>query len=222
MARPPLIDHEAAALLHQVEEATRLLSTTEAVPPSVGELIDRLSDELDDGTRLDGIDPYLGQALLAATLSVDKAYRSADEELQGRRVRLGLERVRQALRDIVDAAPVDESRSAKQSAQWLARTVSVPQPELAALARVSSRTWQRWVSEESAARPEAEAEARVRALARVTAHLRHVFTGPGVVRWFERPHPDLNGQAPRTLLDDPLMLPRLIHLAARSRSTTAS
>jgi hypothetical protein len=49
-----------------------------------------------------------------------------------------------------------------------------------------------------------------------------VFTAPGVVRWFERPHPQLSNHSPSELLDDPLQLPRLMRLASMSRSTLGS
>lgn len=62
----------------------------------------------------------------------------------------------------------------------------------------------------------------VLAAARIVSHLRHVFTGPGVLRWFERPHPQLAGQTPQTLLSDPTEIPTLLRLASLSGSPLAS
>lgn len=214
----------AQDLYARVDSAQRSMTTARTVPAEVALLIDDVADQLDRQllpTGLDSVDPYLGQALFAAALAGEKGLRAADEEQRRQRVRLALERMRQALRDLVDEAPTHETVAAKSVAQWLDHVVSVPQAELAALLGVSPRTWQRWVSDAGRG-PEGDDEARVRGVARVVAHLRHVFTGPGVLRWFERPHPELTGEPPKSLLADPLAVPELVRLASRTRSTMAT
>ena len=218
------MDEVAVKLFSEVDSAVRSMPGDPGVPEDVQELVDRIADMFSSSPerRLAGVDPYLGQAFLSALLACEKGVRAADEHERRRRVRIGLERVRQALRDIVDEAPASEARSTRELAQWLAETVPVPQSEWAELLGVSARTWQRWTSPSGTAAPEGDDARRIRAVARIVAHLRHVFTGPGVLHWFERPHPDLGDAPPATLLSDPLELPRLTRLAAGVRSTIAS
>lgn len=168
-----------------------------------------------------GTDPYLGQSVLAATLACEKALRAETEELVAARLRLGLERLRQALRDLLDQAPTADTRPAKQVARWLVERVTVPQPQLAGLLGVSPRTLQRWLSASDPAGPDGDDEVRLRAVARVASHLQFVFTGPGVLRWFERPNPVLAGEPPLALLSDATEIPTLLRAASLSRSTLA-
>ncbi len=215
----------AADWYGEVERAGRAMATASVVPEAVASIIDAIADYLGDypaRSFLAGSDPYLGQAVLAATLACEKGLRAANDDMARQRVRLGLERLRQALRDIVDESPTADTRPAKDVARWLVQQVSVPQTQLADLLGVSSRTLQRWVSTTDSSAPEDNDEARLRAVAQVTSHLRHVFTAPGVVRWFDRANPHLDGVAPRELLTDPLELPRLMRLASLSRSTLSS
>lgn len=203
----------------------RVMATASDVRESVEALVDQFDVLLyaDSPERgLAGLDPYLGETLLAGAVVCLKGLRDDDVDQRRKRVRLGLERIRQALRDIVDEAPATEVRSSKEVAQWLADTMSLPQTRLAELLGVSPRTLQRWLSDTGTAHPEGDDEARLRAVAHVVIHLRHVFTGAGVVRWFERPHPSLDDRPPASLLDDPLAYPTLNRLAARARSTIAT
>lgn len=214
----------AAAWYDELATASQRMAVRRVIPADVAELVERMAEQLagEPHTFFAGTDPYLAQVVLASALACEKALRDDNEELASSRLRLGLERLRQALRDVIDESPTSDLRPAKEVARWLASQVAVPQPQLAALLGVSPRTWQRWLSESDAATPNGDEEARLRAVARVTSHLRHVFTAPGVIRWFERPHPQLADQPPSTLLGDPLQLPRLMRLASMSRSTLGS
>jgi putative toxin-antitoxin system antitoxin component (TIGR02293 family) len=231
MGTPALVDVPRTAeslagiWYDEVESAGRRMSTLRTVPDDVAELVERIAEHLGGEpprSFFAGTDPYLGQVVLASALACEKALRAASEELASTRLRLGLERLRQALRDVIDESPTADTRSAKEVTRWLGAQVTVPQAQLAALLGVSPRTLQRWLSDSDPAGPDGYDEARLRAVARVTSHLRHVFTAPGVVRWFERPHPQLSNQSPLELLGDPLQLPRLMRLASMSRSTLGS
>jgi putative toxin-antitoxin system antitoxin component (TIGR02293 family) len=214
----------AAQYLPRLEDAQRSMMLQRDIPPEVGELVDELAERLDavaTPSAYDSVDPYLGQTLLSALLASEKGLRASDEDDRRRRVRVALERVRQTLRDVADEAPAGESAETKRVVKWLAETLSVPQGDIATLLGVSARTLQRWLLAEGPS-PEGADEARVRMVARTVAHLRHVFTGPGAVRWFMRPHPALDGRRPVDLLEDPLDAPKLVRLASRSRSTIAT
>ena len=68
--------------------------------------------------------------------------------------------------------------------------------------------------------PAGDDAARIRAVGNVVNQLRHSFTGPGVMAWFDRQHPVLRSR-PIELLDDPLNYPELLGAATASRATTA-
>jgi DNA-binding transcriptional regulator YiaG len=72
--------------------------------------------------------------------------------------------MRQALRDILDAAPTSEARTSKEVVRWLGETLSIPQARLAAMLGVSHRTLQRWLAPADQTAPEGDDEARVRAV----------------------------------------------------------
>jgi putative toxin-antitoxin system antitoxin component (TIGR02293 family) len=148
--------------------------------------------------------------------------RHDDPTLARRDLRLGLEQVRQALRDMLDEHPVRSDRDPKELVRWLADTTSVSQHDLAEVLEVAPRTLQRWLSASDTAAPSGDDEMRVNVVSRIVSHLRHSFTGPGTVRWLQRPHPQLDGRPPLTLLHDEASFPELVHLAARARSMVAS
>jgi hypothetical protein len=81
------------------------------------------------------------------------------------------------------------------------------------------RQLQRWLSEDGSD-PQADDAARIRAVGSVVNQLRHVFTGPGVMSWFEREHPVLK-QRPIEMLEDPLCYPAIVAAATAARSQTA-
>jgi uncharacterized protein (DUF2384 family) len=225
MTAPAGFEDGLHEFLDEVTKAGQVMAVAPDVPEPVEALVRRFEGLLyaDAPERgLADIDPYLGESLLGGAVVCLKGLLDEDLDQRRRRVRIGLERIRQALRDIVDESPAGDSRSSKDVVRWLADTMSVPQTRLAGLLGVTPRTMQRWLSETDEARPVGDAEARLRAIAHVTSHLRHVFTGPGVVRWFERPHPSLDDEPPETLLRDPVAYPLLNRLASRARSITAT
>jgi uncharacterized protein (DUF2384 family) len=221
----PTFDAEAKALLHDVNRATELLSTSKNVPNEVEELVDQFDARLharDSASRLASVDPYLVADLLGGGLLCLKALRHESPDLERHDLRLGLEQVRQALRNIVDETLVSDDRGPKELLFWLVETISVPQGDIARVVGVSRRTLQRWLSSADSAVPAGNNEARLRVVARIVNHLRHSFTGPGTLRWLERPNPQLHGAAPLTLLADESRFAQLVQLAATARSMTAT
>jgi putative toxin-antitoxin system antitoxin component (TIGR02293 family) len=215
---PPAEAHnELANVLAQVAFATHLLRQGEDIPGEVVSLIDELDTKLhaDSPLRLE-VDPYLSTMLFAGALRAVKSLRHDDLSTRRRDVRVALEQVRHALRDIVDRSPFAADVPVRDVLTRLASQLNVPQADLADLLGVSTRQLQRWLSANGAPLS-GEDEARVRVVAEIVNHLRHVFTAPGALAWFRRPHPHL-GEAPMELLKDPSTYPRLRDLAVGSRS----
>jgi hypothetical protein len=210
--------HEAAA------EAGRHLATARVVPAEVGRVVAEVSEarEATPETELAAVDPYLVLALDRGLLGAWRALRDGADAARRDAVRVAVEQIRQALRDLGDDAPVADTRPAKDVARWLGEVLDASQADVAALLGVSPRQYQRWVSASDPAEPRGADAHRLRAVARLVAHLRHAWTGPGVVAWLTAPHPALEGHAPVSLLDDPDQLPRLRGLAASTRSTRAA
>jgi uncharacterized protein (DUF2384 family) len=220
---PLVTDDLAAGLLAEITAGTVELAARETVPASVRDLVRELPARLRADTPAAAFagDPYLTESVYAGAARAAAAQLADDPRLARRETRLALEQVRQALRDIVDGRPADEDVPPAVVARWLEGTLTVPQAEVARLVGTSARTWQRWLA---GAQPEPDALARLRRIARLAMHLRHSLTGPGVARWFERPHPLIKegGGCPADLLDDPGEYARLQALAAGTRATQAS
>ncbi len=215
----PLIEL-ASEYLPRVNGAQRLMTLEREIPAEVSQLVDELADRLTEPSSYTAVDPYLSNSLLAALLAGEKGLRAANEDDRRSRVRIALEQVRQVLRDVADEAPTAESTDTARVVRFINDTLSVPQHDIAELLGVHVRTLQRWLK--GGAMPEGDDEARVRMVAKTLAHLRHMYTAPGVVRWFSRPHAALGGRRPLELLDDPVEAADLVRVAAQSRSTVAS
>lgn len=123
---------------------------------------------------------------------------------------------------LAERQPVAEDQPIKEVLQWLDAKLTVPQRRKADLLGIGERTYQRWVSANEAAAPDGPQELRARVVARITAQLRHVLTGPGVVDWFETPTRELDGVAPIDLLYDASATQRLLKLAVAPRSFSAA
>lgn len=214
---PESLRTELAKVLEQVGSATKVLRRSENVPEDVERLIDDLDTKLhaDTPLRLE-VDPYLSTTLFAGALRAVKGLRHDNASERRRDVRIALEQLRHALRDIVDGSPFAADVPVRDVLVRLANSLNVPQADLADLLDVSIRQLQRWLSPDGPSLSGAD-EARVRIVAQIVNQLRHVFTAPGVLAWFRRPHPHI-GRAPIELLDDPSSYPRLRNFAAASRS----
>lgn len=111
-------------------------------------------------------------------------------------VRIALQRVQDALAQIVATGPVRDSRDANEVARWLAETLAdVSRQRLADIPGVDRRTFTRWMSE-AATRPADEDARKLRTMARTVNLLLRGLTAAGAVRWFELPNPQLEGRSP--------------------------
>lgn len=209
---------ELDALLARVNDATKLLQRSSTVPIEVVQLIDSFESTLGAATPLHlEADPYLTTTLWAAAFRAEKGLRHDDDERQRRDVRVALEQFRHALRDIVESRPYDDGAPVRDVLIRTADAVGVPQKTLAELLGVSVRQLQRWLAP-GGPEPAGDDAARIRAVGNVVNQLRHSFTGPGVVAWFDRNHPVLKTR-PIELLDDPLCYPELLGAATAVRAT---
>lgn len=208
---------ELDELLGRVNDATKLLQKSATVPDSLAQLIDSFEPALSAATPLQlEADPYLTTTLWAAAFRAEKALRHDNAESRRRDVRVALEQLRHALRDIAADRPWGDDAPVREV---LARTVQVlaaPQRDLAELLGVSVRQLQRWLAEDGP-EPAGDDAARIRVVGRLVNQLRHAFTGPGVLAWFGREHPRL-GVRPAALLSDPLRYPELLGAATSARA----
>ncbi len=220
-----LLDPESARRLEaQLRDANLKLAHQREVPLDVDKLIRNLSRDVVEipASEAKRIDPYLlltiHQGVLLARHALD-----LDKPAQQRRLlRVALEKLRQAVRDVIEGIPTNEDQAAKDVVRWLVEALDVPQAHIARVLGVHPRKFQRWVSPTDPTEPHDEDALRVRVVARITSNLRHSFSGPGVVAWLERPHPELKGKAPKQLLDKRQNLQDLTSLAAAARSSAAT
>jgi uncharacterized protein (DUF2384 family) len=221
----PLFERVSAEeLAERLDRANSLLAEEAVVPNQVPDLIQELGDRADQMSSVDlgAVDPYLLLAFQRGLIGSLRALDLPDESQRRRQLRVSIERMRKALRDFVEEVPVGEAESPKEIARWLMEVLDVPVARLAELLDVSPRTYQRWLSPSATTTPHGDDALKLRVAARIANHLRHVFTGPGVVRWFDRPHPQLKGEAPILLLRHSERLNELVNLAAASRSSAAT
>lgn len=220
---PWLDEHSISTLLTELTEASSALARAATVPLEVRELVRALPQRLHADAPSNALagDPYLAKNAFAGAARAAAALLAPDLRAARKEARLALEQVRQALRDILESRPVDEDVPPEQVAAWLEDTLRLSQHQLADLVGTSARTWQRW---RNGTQPDPDLLTRLRRIARLTMHLRHALTGPGVARWFTRPHPLIeDGRGcPADLLDEPDGYRHLLVLAAGLRSTQAS
>ena len=211
------------AVVHELAEANGRLALEREVPASIIGLIEDLAMAISeaDAAALALIDPSLWIQIQAAALRSQSAT-SLDDREQRRAVRIALEQIRFLFARLAERQPVSEDQPIKDVLAWLDDKLTVPQRRKADVLGVGERTYQRWISPSEAAEPEAEQEHRVRVVARVTAQLRHVLTGAGVVDWFETPMDELAGEKPLDALGDPTAVERVLHLAVAPRSFSAA
>lgn len=177
----------------------------------------RLADALPHTPEpLTEMDPYLRSAMLTAVIHALVA-ESNDNRSE---VRLAVERLRQALRDVVDEHPVWRA-GPRHAAMWL-REQGLTVHQLAEVLAVSEATVRRWTSSDEDVEPSGENADRLVVIAKIVNHLRHAMTPRGTVQWLLRPHPGLEDRRPVDELKDPDSYRRVVHLASGSRSFVAT
>jgi len=215
---------DAAITELAIADQNLLLARLDEIPEALAWWLRDLADEVSalPEQAMFRVDPYLMVALQRSLLGAVRVLDLEDSGEARRQMRIRLEQMRQVFRDIAEGVAVYEERPAKELARWLVGALAAPQARIAALLRVSGRTFQRWVSDNDVSEPEGEELRRLRIVAAVTNHLRHALTGPGVIAWFERPHPLLGDHRPADLLDEPDAAARLTAVAASARSHFAA
>jgi hypothetical protein len=165
---------------------------------------------------LSDMDPYLRSALLTGVIHSLRAVDQSDRS----ELRVTVERVRQALRDLLDERPVWRA-GPKDAAVWL-REQGIPLSDLTVLLSASETSVRRWANREDDTAPSADNADRVMVVAKIVNHLRHAMTSRGAVQWMQRPHPELDDRAPIEQLNDPASYRLVIHLASGTRSVVAT
>ncbi|HWE68515.1 MAG TPA: hypothetical protein VG298_17880 [Acidimicrobiales bacterium] len=205
------------SLFEAVSRATTSLRRSrDRVPADVAELVDSLDSVLHAEAPLSwDVDPYFAATLYAGALRSMKALRLDDAAEQRRDLRVALEQVRHALRDIVDGQWVSESAPVRDVLDSLVQMLRVPQPDLAPLLGISTRQLQRWLAGDGAG-PSGKDEARIRMIAQLVNQLRHAYTAQGVPAWFDHEIPGMKS-TPLQLLEDPIHFPELMAAARGAR-----
>jgi len=123
-----------------------------------------------------------------------------------------VERLRHVLRDALDehvSGVTDDTAAVMRDLRaWLPTTT---RNQLAELLGVERRTLPRWEKQEG--RPP---RARLGAVARLVAVLRHSWTEQGIVAWFYRPRRELGGRTPIEALEDAAFDEEALISAARA------
>lgn len=202
----------APALFELAGEVGTALETS-VTTDVVAEQIRRLAAGIPETPEpLGGMDPYLRSALLTAVIHAMRAEETNDRA----ELRVAVERIRQALRDLLDEQPVWRS-GPKDAALWLRqRNLSVG--DLTELLNASETTVRRWANPEDATEPSGDAGDRVMVIAKIVNHLRHAMTPKGAVQWLLRAHPALDDRRPVDELKDPTSYRLLVSLASGTRS----
>lgn len=126
------------------------------------------------------------------------------------------ESIRHIVRDALDedVSPEVDLNSKESVARWLVGELDgVPRTELAELAGVDVRTFQRWLGGIGGGVPH-----RAQVLVKLIAILRSAWTPKGVAAWLTRPRHDLQGAAPIDLMSDASLEPELLRAARRGRA----
>jgi hypothetical protein len=126
---------------------------------------------------------------------------------------LNIEAMRHLLRDALDGHVEGGEESIAEVVEELGKWLPhVNQAELADLMDVSKRQYQRWASMRTAP------SRRAQIVSRLIAILRRSWTPAGVVAWFYRSRPELQGHAPVDVLDDTLYEQELFRTVRQGRA----
>jgi len=222
------LDSELEALKASFEELLASFSDAfgevVARPDLDGSIEVRLADV---ANRLRNLKPELealdfdveqSAALFSAIVDVDRAVQAEHEDFDRfEQMLLGIERIRQVIRDAIDESVGGVDADRRRQLEALENGLpGVKQIQIAELLGVDPRTVRRWSERPGRADP------RLSLVARLVSILSHAWTPAGVVAWFDRPRRELDGRAPRSLLDDPANERVLIAAARSSRNQYGS
>jgi hypothetical protein len=198
-------------------------ATQEEVDPS---FVDRFRDtarrlfELNEELHEEDFDP---RVLAEFRGIIINAIKDVAEAEQGRpldtidSLLIHAEQLRHLVRDALDGHVGGVGQSSKEVMENLREILpSIRQVELAALLGRSQRQVQRWSTQDG------PPPRRLELVARISALLRHSWTEEGVVAWFFRPRPDLEGKKPVDLLDDAAREDAILTAARRGRAQHGS
>lgn len=225
---PVLDEQDRAALLEVDDELSGLQAALEAAAQSnavdhdafdrlretAHEAVARVNGKLPMHIDADARDEIRRRLLEMLTLKFEEGglLDLADRAL------IEAEAVRHVVRDLLDEQPPvelrDEGATIRMLEAWLP-SLSVGQ--LSELTDVSVRQLQRRRRDGGGV-----TSARLQLVARLIATLRHAWTDRGVLAWFAKPHPELNGKAPMELLNDSERERDLLLLARAGRAQGAS
>lgn len=97
---------------------------------------------------------------------------------------------------------------------------SLPSNNGRGLVDTSERSWQWW---QTAMTPSSSDAGRLCLVARAVGHLRFALSPQGIIDWFRRPHPTLDGRSPHEVLHaESAGAERIARLAAMVRVTVAT
>lgn len=217
--------HNPEAVVHDLQQATGRLSTSETVPESVVGLVTDLCEDIAD-THLDeasDVSPAAWIAIQAAALRALGAVHEGDERERRRRLRLLVEELRFRLARLAEDQPVSDGRPIKDVVRWVDQTWNVSQSVKGNLFEVSDRTWQRWASPNETSAPTGDEDRQVRLVARLVNDLRFLLTANGVLDWLTAELPDLGGRTPLDVVRDGEIegLQQLLAVVRRARSGAA-
>lgn len=225
---PVLDEQDRAALLEADDELSALQAAVDAAAQSnaiddealerlrgtAQDAVARVNDKLPMHVDADARDEIRRHLLEMMTLKFDEGglLDLADRAL------IEAEAVRHVVRNLRDERPPvelrEEGATIRMLEEWLPNlTVG----QLSELTDVSVRQLQRRRRDGGGT-----TSARLQLVARLVAILRHAWTDRGVLAWFAKPRPELEGKTPLELLDDPQRERDLLLLARAGRVQGAS
>ncbi len=211
------LDEAASSFGEALDEVGSRPDVDESLQGRLADVAQRLKDLQPRIQDLD-FDVEQSAEMFSSMLEVDRAVHSDGDELDRfEQILLGVERVRQVIRDALDEFTGGRSADRQDLVRRLEEHLpGVSQEELAALAGVTARTWRRWAA--SSGQP----SERLLLVAKLVQILHHAWSPKGIDAWFHRPRRQLDGRTPLDLLADPAAERALLAEARGSRNQYAT